>query len=81
MRKIKSVDDLKEVCSGQGHEFFILLDGGLRSSKLISYDRQAARFMVDNYIDGTCQKLTVKQLYTQSNIGRAIEKGSLFKDE
>jgi hypothetical protein len=79
MQEIKSVDHLKEICAGQGHEFFILLDGGIRSSKLISYDRQAGCFMVDNYVDGTCQTLTARQLYAQSNIGKAMQRGRFFR--
>jgi len=80
MKQIESVDDLKEVCVGQGQDLFILLDGGLRSSKFVSYNQRSKKFFIDNYIDGTDCKLTSRQLFTQSNIGRAIERGRFFKD-
>jgi hypothetical protein len=80
MKQIKNVDELKEVCSGEGQGFFILLNFGLRSSKFISYDQSSKRFFVDNYIDEVNQELTSKQLYTRSNIGKAIQRGCFFKD-
>ncbi len=81
MKQIKSVNQLIEVCSTQGQEFFILLDGGLRSSKSISYNQRSKKFLVHNYIDSTTQRLTSRQLHTQSNIGRAILKGRFFQEE
>jgi len=78
MSQIKSVDHLKEACVTDGQEFFILLDGGLRSSKLINYNQGTKEFLIDNYIDGTTQELTSRQLYTQSNIGKAIKRDRLF---
>ena len=80
MTQINNVDILKDVCVTEGQEFFILLDGGIRSSKFISYDQSDKRFLIDNYMDGSNQRLTSRQLYTQSNIGKAIEKGRFFKD-
>jgi hypothetical protein len=77
MNKIKSVEQLKKESKG-GADFFIALNYGLRSSKNILFNGK--EFEIFNEIDGTSQLLTEKQLFTKSNIGKAIEKGAFFKD-
>jgi hypothetical protein len=81
MSQVKSVNDLKESCVTDGQGFYILLDGGIISRKFISYEQRSKKFFVDNYIDGSNQRLTSRQLYTQSNIGKAIERGRFYRDE
>lgn len=79
--RITSLAQLKKE-SGNGAEFFILLNHNLRSSKWIRWDEERELFLITNYIDGTEQVLTEKQvmekLYT--NIGYAMTKGALCKD-
>ena len=77
MKKIKSIEQLKKE-SKNGADFFILLNYGLRSSKNVCFDGK--EFEVYNEIDDTSQVLTEKQLFTKSNIGKAIEQGAFFKD-
>ncbi len=79
--QIKTVDKLKDL-SKNGIECFILLSGGLRSSKYIRYDKDKKSFYVFNYIDGTDQLLTQKQLLDRQycNISEAMEKGSLIAE-
>ena len=68
--------------SKQGAEFFILLRFNLRSTKWIEWDAQNRVFNVINFIDGSEQILTEKQLMDQgwTNIGHAINSGWLFKE-
>ena len=81
MIKIKSLQQLKRE-SRQGAEFFILLKFNLRSTKWIEWDAQNKVFNVINFIDGSEQTLTEKQLMDQewSDIGHAINCGCLYKD-
>jgi len=78
MIKIKSLQQLKRE-SRQGAEFFILLKFNLRSTKWIEWDAQNKVFNVINFIDGSEQTLTEKQLMDQewSDIGHAINCGWL----
>jgi hypothetical protein len=68
----------------EGLRCFISLAGGLaRSFKTIRYlpPQGAARtgkFDILNEIDDTWQTLWPKQLWTQSNIGAALDGGALF---
>ena len=80
--QVKSLQHLKEILSdrdGDTREFFILLNGGLRSSKLMSWDGENTFYIV-NEIDDTEQELSEAQLMdrTYTNIGYALEKGALF---
>ena len=81
MKKIKSLGQLKKESRG-GAEFFIRLRSNLRSTKYIEWDRQEKVFYVINFIDGTEQTLTEKQLFDReyTNIGHAIKCGWLYKD-
>jgi len=80
-RRIKTITQLKELAKN-GLECFILLNGGLRSSKYISYNPDDNSFYVLNYIDGSEQELTEEQLLDKSfgNIAEAMEKGALIRD-
>ena len=82
MIKIKSMQQLKRESKG-GAEFFILLRFNLRSTKWIEWDVQNRVFDVINFIDGSEQILTEKQLMDQgwTNIGHAINSGWLFKED
>lgn len=76
-KQIKSVEQLRKLSSDEALDCFIALAGGLmRSSKNIFFDGEL--FIINNDIDGTGQELTAAQLYTDSNIGEAIDKGAFF---
>jgi hypothetical protein len=49
--------------------------GGLYSRKTMCL-LSDGRFRVVNHIDETVQRLTGRQLYTESNIGRAMKQGA-----
>jgi len=76
--KIRSLHHLREVAEGEFVDCFILLNGGLRSSKRVLYARDIDAFEIHNEIDDTYQELTEEGLYSNSNIGDAIIKGSFY---
>ena len=78
------MEQLKRESQGeQDVEFFILLNGNLRSSKRIIWDEAEKHFFIFNYIDDTGQELTEAQLTDRNytNIGYAITRGALFKED
>jgi len=83
-KKITSMEQLKREAKDQWDgEFFILLKGNLRSSKRIVWDEEEKRFFIINFIDDSEQELTEAQLMDKgyTNIGYAMSKGALFKDD
>lgn len=74
MRIIKSVAELKKLTKNRSREGFIVLTGGLKSSKQIEYHPETKRFFIYNFIDDTSQTLTEKELNTKSNIIKAINR-------
>jgi hypothetical protein len=82
-RRIKTIEQLKNLAKGEnGLGCFILLNGGLRSSKHIRYYPDDNSFYVFNLIDDSEQELTEAQILDggYSNIGEAMKKGALIKD-
>jgi hypothetical protein len=73
---ISSIEELKILSQDDTIEVFIALNGGLRSSKQISFTN--GEFYITNEIDDSSQVLTTEKLFTESNIGKAIEKNSLY---
>ena len=80
-RRIRTIEQLKELAKN-GLDCFILLNGGLRSSKHIRYYPDDNSFYVLNLIDDSEQELTEAQILDSSytNIGEAMRKGALIKD-
>ena len=80
-RRIRTIEQLKELAK-DGLDCFILLNGGLRSSKHIRFHPDDNSFYVLNLIDDSEQKLTEAQILdsTYTNIGEAMEKGALIMD-
>jgi len=80
-RRIKTIEQLKELAKN-GMDCFILLNGGLRSSKHIRYYPDDNSFYVLNLIDDSEQELTEAQILDRSytNIGEAMRKGALIMD-
>jgi hypothetical protein len=84
MKRIESIVELKrESLYQEGKnmpEFFILLKGGLRSSKGIIYFPERNTFDIRNDIDDSYQEeLTEAELENQTHIILAILNGALFK--
>jgi len=81
MNKINSIEELKTMASLDGGlDCFILLKSGVRSSKHISYDINPDEFWIDNFIDGSFQKLEENELETKTNIIEAIKKGAFYTE-
>jgi len=80
-RCIRNIEQLKELAK-DGLDCFILLNGGLRSSKHIRYYPGDNSFYVLNLIDDSEQELTESQILDKAytNIGEAMEKGALIMD-
>jgi len=80
-RRIKTIAQLKKL-AGNGLDCFIMLNGGLRSSKHIRYYPDDKSFYVLNLIDDSEQELTEAQILDSSytNIGEAMRKGALIMD-
>lgn len=82
MEKITDIERLKET-AGDGAEFFISLNYGLISRKFIRWNKKSKKFFVENYIDGTKQKFTEKDIFKKrlTNIGGAIKKGHFLRSD
>lgn len=83
MKVVKDIEHLKELIEEGVHDFFIQLNLGLRSSKMIDYNPETDKFDIINEIDGTKQRLNSRNLFNKryTNIGYAITMGSLFSYE
>ena len=82
-KRIKTIEQLKELAKREmGLDCFILLNGGLRSSKHIRYFPDDNSFYVLNLIDDSEQELTESQILDSAytNIGEAMKKGALIMD-
>ena len=79
MKKIKDLEELKQLASEAIVPAFIHLNYGLRSAKDIKYDADKDIWHVFHYIDDTEQKLTTQQLGEETNIIKALENGALYQ--
>ena len=80
-KRIKTIEQLKKLAKN-GLDCFILLNGGLRSSKHIRFYPDDNSFYVLNLIDDSEQELTEAQILDSgyTNIGEAMKKGALIMD-
>ena len=83
MTQVKDVEMLKEMIENAVHDFFIQLEFGARSSKMIDYSPETKRFYIINEIDNSKQRLTEKNLFNRKyiNIGYALTVGALYSYE
>ena len=83
MQKINSIEELKKEATYDDKsvaEFFIMLNGGLRSSKRVTYFPDTDTYDVRNEIDDSYQEdLTEEQLQNETHIVYAIENGAFYK--
>lgn len=76
---INNLEELKSKASKKRLECFISLNGSLRSSKAIDYDKDTETFDIYNEIDDTWQEdLSEQQLKSDTNIVEAIYKKALY---
>ena len=81
MIKILSQEQLDELIyssedEGEIFECFIMLNGGLRSSKSITFDGNS--YYIYNEIDGSGDIVKHNKLMNSFPIGEAIKKGALY---
>lgn len=76
---VNLIDQLKKLAV-DGADFYIALNGGLRSSKNITYVQENNTFEIINEIDFSFDTLTEEQLFDRNftNIGYALENNALF---
>ena len=80
--QVISVEQLQELLAdGQSREFVLLLEGGLKSSKILGLGDREGSIYIHNLIDDTVQDPTPTEIYTQSNIGRAIDAGAFYLEQ
>jgi hypothetical protein len=71
-----TTDELRASVRAGQHEFGILLAGGMAISRK-TIRLRGGKWQVKNHIDGTRQTLTDAELWTESNIGEALDKNAL----
>lgn len=76
MKQIQSLQELKDLSSGEGNDFCITFNFRLCSNKRLQYDDN--QWYVYNEIDDTEQVLDDNGLKTNTNIIDALDKGALF---
>ena len=79
---VNSINQLKKLAV-DGADFYIALNGGLRSSKTITYIPSNNTFEIFNDIDGSFDILTEEELFDRkhTNLGYALENNALFAYE
>jgi hypothetical protein len=78
MKNIKSVRELRQSLKRGYIDFVLQLENCVSSHKNI-YQNDDGSFEVFNYIDESTQVLTGKELYTLSNIGKAMRQGAFWQ--
>lgn len=83
MKKVNTIEHLKKMIEEGTHDFFIQLNLGFRSSKMLDYNPITDKFYIINEIDGTEQRLNSRNLFNKryTNIGYAIERGAFYSYE
>lgn len=75
MTQVQNLANLIDLCEQNKSEFFVLLRGGLRSSKNIYFDGK--EFEVTHEIDFSSESMTAEELCA-STIGKAMSVGVLY---
>lgn len=80
MKQINTIKELKADILEHGGcgEFYITLNGGLKSSKTIYWEEEGDDFNVIHEVDMSDETLTEHQLLNDSIIGQAMEIGALY---
>ena len=75
MQLIRNTRQLRQALAQGQNEFRLALQAGLYSRKTVML-LPDGRFEVVNHIDDTTQRLSGRQLYSQSNTGKAMKLGA-----
>jgi len=82
-KRITNPQKLKDAIKKGHTKFAIGLNYNLKSCKIIKLSKDKKKFLIENCIDGSKQKLTEKELQDQNitNIGIAMNKNAFYIDE
>ena len=75
MTLIRNTRQLRQALAQGRNDFRLVLQGDLYSRKTVTL-LPDGRFEVVNHIDQTVQQLSGRQLYSESNIGKAMKRGA-----
>jgi hypothetical protein len=71
------LDELRQRVAARHHDYAIMLAGGAAISRK-TIRLKTKRWEIANHIDGSRQRLTDEELWTESNIGEALDKHALL---
>lgn len=77
--KVTSINHLKKLIAEGRENYFLLLQGGLKSSKNITYDSYTDTFWIFHFIDGTDERLNTER-FRRSRMRDAIQIGAFFAE-
>lgn len=78
--RVQNVDHLKELLAQGQKDYFILLEGAVRSRKTIRYDQNTDTFSVIHRIDGIRKKMS-GNAFRRSLMREAIQRGAFFAEK
>lgn len=77
IRQCKSIEELQKLTIGHYIEGYILLNGGLRSSKVIEWLPEDNVWWICNFIDDS-EEYTSDDELRNSFLGKAIKQGAFY---
>lgn len=75
---LTALDELKQRVAAGHHDYAIMLAGGLALSRKTIRRGTGGSWRIANDIDATLQELTDEELWTESNIGIALDRRALL---
>jgi len=77
--RVKSISHLEKLIRQGRNDYLILLNYNFISRKLVNKTKYG-QFHVFNWIDNSEQILSESELFSESNIGEAIQKGAFIAE-
>lgn len=85
MTQVKTIEELRKILDKGAGEFFILMNGGMRSWKTLNYSskldkHERNKIEILNEIDESRQVLTEENLFNDNHsiIGKAMKAGAFY---
>jgi hypothetical protein len=75
---VPALDELRQRVAAGHHDFAIMLAGGLAISRKTITEGPGGGLRIVNEIDGTSHVLSTPELWSQSNVGEALDKRALL---
>jgi hypothetical protein len=83
IKQIKTLNELIKLAGRKkGLECYIALNYGIRSSKIIRYNKEKEIFSIWNFVDDSTINVTKKGIMNsnKTNVGRAMFMGALYAE-